>query len=244
MILAAGLGSRLGKLTSKIPKALITINGKPMLEFTIERLKRQGINKVLVNVHHHADMVLSFLEKQDLGIDIIISDERDALLDTGGALLKAADFFEGDDPILVHNVDIISQLDLNALVTYHDQNESLATLCVRKRKSGRALLFDNKMKLTGWTNIEKQVFKWVGGATSNHQTYAFSGVYLVNPEFVEKIPFTGKFSIIDAWLNMARQENIFGFEDTSDIWFDLGTKEKITAAEKVLQSVNHKTSIF
>lgn len=233
MILAAGLGTRLGEMTESKPKALIEIYGVPMIERVILHLKSQGIEKFMVNIHHHGEQIIDFLAKhENFGVEITISDERNELLDTGGAILKAADFFNGDEPVLIHNVDVYSEVNIDKLLEYHNFKESFATLCVRKRSSGRALIFDNRNQLIGWVNMDDCIYKWVKRPLNRFQTLAYNGVYLVNPEFVTKIPFTGKFSIIDCWLEMAKTRKIMGYIDDSQAWFDYGTPEKINAAEK------------
>ncbi len=232
-ILAAGLGTRLGSLTADKPKALVEVNGKSMLENLVMHLKSQGIQQFLINIHHFAEKVIQHVkDKNNFGVDITFSDESQELLNTGGAIINAADFFKGDEIILVHNVDVASGMKLEELANYHKQKDALVTLCVRKRESSRALLFDEKMQLGGWANLVQDDYKWVGKPMKNYETFAYSGVYLAQPNFAEKLPFTGRFSIIDAWLKMAATERIVGFKDFSDYWFDLGTKEKIAVAEE------------
>lgn len=234
---AAGLGTRLGKLSESKPKALVKVAGVPMLELTIERLKKVGFRKFIVNVHHFGDELIDFIKQRDyFGVDLQISDERSELLDTGGAIQKAASLFGGDEPVLVHNVDVISEIDFHQLLESHQKQDALVSLCVRKRKSGRALLFDAKMLLKGWANLEKNEFKWVDYPLEKYHPFAFNGIYLFNPGFEKKLPFRGKFSIIDALLTMAKTENIIGFEDHSPFWFDLGTPEKIKVAEAYLKN--------
>lgn len=235
-ILAAGLGTRLGKITDEKPKALSEVKGTPMLKLVIEKLLKEGISEFIINIHHHGQQVLNFLnDHNNFGTTIHISDERDLLLDTGGAIAKAKEYFTGNDPVLIHNVDVISSLDLQVLDKYHINKKALATLCVRKRKSSRQLLFDDEMKLVGWHNVKTGEFKWTDSEKANYQFFAYSGIYLVNPEFARKIPFTGKFSIIDAWLKMASAHPIFGYLDDSPVWFDLGTEAKIAEAENYLK---------
>ncbi|NOX84367.1 MAG: NTP transferase domain-containing protein [Chlorobi bacterium] len=237
IILAAGLGTRMGEVTRDKPKALVQVNGVPMLGLLIERLKKQGIKKFMVNVHHFGDQVINYIEKNGrFGVDISVSDERNELLDTGGAILKARDFFHGDEHVLVHNVDVLSDVNLIKLLNDHQNSDALASLVVRKRKSGRALLFDGDMQLTGWADLENKKYKWVNVPVEDFETFAYSGIYLATPSFAEKLPFTGCFSIIDALLKMAKTERIIGWPDASPVWFDLGTKEKIIAAEKYLKS--------
>lgn len=238
MILAAGLGTRMGELTRDKPKALVPVNGVPMLGMLIERLKKQGIEQFLVNVYHFGQQVIDYIESNNrFGVEISVSDERGELLDTGGALMKAKKFFEGNEPVLVHNVDVLSDLNLKKLESCHRETGALATLVVRKRKSDRALLFDDEMKLKGWTNREKGEYKWVIKPVENFTTFAYSGIYLASPLFVDKLPFTGRFSIINAWLKMAKTERIGAYADISEFWFDLGTKEKIRMAEKYLATI-------
>jgi NDP-sugar pyrophosphorylase family protein len=238
-ILAAGLGTRLGELTADKPKALVEVNGKSMLENLLLHLKKQGIQQFLINVHHFAGKVMQHVEDNNsFGVDITFSDERQALLDTGGAIRKAARFFNGNEPVLVHNVDVATGMNLRELAAYHDKKNALATLCVRKRNSTRALLFDKEMQLGGWAHLEKNDFKWVHHPLTDFNSFAYSGIYLVQPEFAKKLPFSGRFSIIDAWLKMAKTERITGYEDRSDYWFDLGTKEKIAIAEKYMNDKN------
>jgi len=236
-ILAAGLGTRLGDLSKNKPKALVKINDRVLLGVLINHLKDQGFNEFLINVHHHGQMVIDYLnENNNFGVQIQISDERDELLDTGGAIIKASDFFIGNEPILIHNVDIISEVDYAELLNYHLKNKSLASLCVRKRNSDRALLFNDNMELKGWMNKKINKYKWVGSPLSNYSSFAFSGIYLVNPEFISKIKLTGKFSIIDAWLSIAGSNKIKAYLDNSENWFDLGTMEKIKLAESYLKN--------
>jgi len=236
-ILAAGLGTRLGELTKEIPKALVKINGEELLGILINHLKGNGYKEFLINVHHHAQMVINYLNKNNnFGVQIHISDERDELLDTGGAVLKASDYFTGKAPVLIHNVDIISEVDYPKLLNYHLKNQALASLCVRKRNSDRALLFNDNMELKGWMKKKTNEYKWVGSPLTNYSSFAFSGIYLVNPEFINKIKLTGNFSIIDAWLSIAGSNKIRAYLDSSENWFDLGTMEKIKLAESYLKN--------
>lgn len=238
-ILAAGLGTRLGDQTTKKPKALVEFNGKPMLQQLIERLIKSGISEFVINIHHHGNQIIEFLENNNnFGVEIIISDEQEKLLNTGGAILKAGNYFTGNDPILVHNADVFSDINLKTLNDYHLRNNDLATLCVRKRESGRALLFNVEMQLSGWMNIQTNQFKWVDNPIDDYQAYAYSGIYLINPKFFQNIPMNGSFSIIDALLIMAKKHKISGFHDLSNIWFDLGTQDKIAKAENFLKVNN------
>lgn len=232
IILAAGLGTRLKEVTANKPKALIEVNGITMLENVIQKLKNQGINDFLINIHHFGQSIIDYLNDNDnFGVNITVSDEREQLLDTGGAILKAKNFIRGGEPVIVHNVDIISDISVQDLLKYHNTNNSVATLCVRKRNSGRGLLFNNNMHLVGWTNIKKQEFKWVKDNPTDYNLFAFSGIYMIAPNFADLITQTGSFSIIDTWLEIANDSVISGWVDTSPKWHDLGTIEKINIAE-------------
>ncbi len=233
VILAAGLGSRLKKLTKDTPKALVKVNGTTMLESLILRLKKQGFDEFLINIHHHGLKIIDYLTiNNNFGVNITISDERNKLLDTGGAILKAKDFIIGNDPVLIHNVDIISDLQFDLLREYHNSKNSIATLCVRERETNRGLLFNNNMLLTGWVNKSKNQFKWVKSEQSSFHNYAYSGIYMINPDFISEITFRGQFSIIDAWLDIAGRKDISGYVDDSLVWHDLGTIDKINTVEQ------------
>ncbi len=233
IILSAGLGTRLKEITKTKPKALVEVKGVTMLERVILKLSSEGVTEFLVNIHHKGQDIIDFLiAKNHFGLNIKISDERDQLLNTGGAILKAEDFIVGNDPILVHNVDIVSDVSINDLLEYHKSNDCIATLCVRERYTNRYLLFDNDINLIGWTNQKAGSFKWVGHSAEVYKKLAFSGIYLISPDFINKIKQKGEFSIIDSWLDIAKIETIKGYIDNSNVWHDLGTSERIKNAEK------------
>lgn len=236
MILAAGLGTRLSSLTFNKPKALVEVDGIPMLHRLLLKLKENGFKQVMINLHHHASQIKESVElNQGFGLDVFFSDETNELLDTGGALVKARDFFTGDSPILVHNADILTNLNLNDLLQFHKRQHAKASLFVSHRNSGRALLFNARNELKGWTNVSTNSFKWTDGEQKNCHPLAFNGIWLAEPDFIQHLPFSGRFSIIDAWLAMAPGHKIVGFEDNSATWFDMGTPEKIAAAEQFLK---------
>lgn len=240
-ILAAGVGSRLKPITGNKPKALVEFNGKPMLQGLIERLKAQGFNQLLINVHHFGDMIIDFLKQHDnFGIDIKISDERDQLLDTGGAIVKAGWFFEGESPVLVHNVDIFSNLNFKDLIQKHRNSKALISLIVRERASSRKLLFDNNMQLTGWKNVKTGEYKWVNQKQEQYREIAYSGIYVASPGYPEQIKDSGSFSIIPQWLQIAKHHVINAEMHNEGLWFDLGTINKIKDAEKAI--TNNKLS--
>lgn len=232
IILAAGLGTRLKNITQNKPKALVEVNGKTMLEIVILNLKARGFNNLLINIHHKGNLIIDFLaNNNNFGVNITISDERQSILDTGGAILKAKNFIEGNQPVLVHNVDIISDVNIKSLMEHHRKSNSIATLCVRKRNTQRLLLFNNSLHLIGWVNIKKKEFRWVKKSHSNYDMFAFSGIYVISPKFTELITQTGKFSIIDSWLDIAKKNILSAYIDTSKQWSDLGTIEKINFVE-------------
>lgn len=240
MILAAGLGTRLKPLTDHKPKALVEIAGKPMLEWVILKLIKTGIKEIIINVHHYPEQVLSFLEeKKNFGIDIAISDESDALLDSGGAILKASSFLNNDEAFLVHNVDVVTDLDISALAKYHAQKQALATLAVRQRQSSRYLLFDSTMRLKAWQNTS------TGQHIGLKQTpemplkpLAFSGVYLISPKISPLITETACFPVIEMFLRLAPEYLIQGYCHDEGWWFDLGKEANMKEAALKLVSTH------
>lgn len=235
-ILAAGLGSRLGDLTKDKPKALVQLNGEELLGRLINCLKNQGFDQFLINIHHHGQMVIDYLKaNKQFGVEIQYSDERSELLDTGGAILKARHFFNSNEAVLIHNVDIISDVNFKEMLSFHIKNDALATLCIRKRETNRSLIFNHQMRLKGWMNKKTNEFKWVDSSLADYLTFAYSGVYFAAPEFPDYLSYTGKFSVIDGWLSIAKSKLINGYHDTSESWFDLGTPEKLSMAANYLK---------
>jgi len=237
LIFAAGLGTRLKEHTSDKPKALVQLAGKPLLQHVIEKLISHHINDITINVFHFADQVISFLKNQSFpGITIHISDEREELLDTGGGLKKAEIFLSGDEPILIYNVDVISNLDLNLLENDHRISGSLATLVVRQRDTSRYLMFDQHLQLAGWKNFSSGETKISREAEfANSVPYAFSGIQIVQPEIFKLITETGRFPIMDLYLRLAQTESIHGFVDNSTIWMDLGKPDQLQMAETLFR---------
>ncbi len=237
MILAAGLGTRLGEITGNQPKALVPFHGKPMLEQLLLRMKKQGIRQVLINVYHFEKQIIDFVKNHNnFDLDIQFSNEKEQLLDTGGAIWFARSFFQGKEPVLVHNVDIYSDLDFLQMKQQFEAAKALAGLVVRKRRTSRYLLFDNEQRLAGWENSKTGEQKWVIEKPEKYTRMAFSGIYYVMPEFPQLLPFRGKFSIVDVWLKMAKTNLISALPDTSSTWFDLGTPEKLREAEEKTKS--------
>jgi NDP-sugar pyrophosphorylase family protein len=237
LIFAAGLGTRLRPLTNDKPKALVEINGKTLLQITVEKLVAFGFNEILVNVHHFADLMIATIEKNNgWGAKITISDERNELLETGGGLKKAAWFFDDGKPFLIHNVDVIHDLDLGKLYQYHLQNEALATLAIRKRSTSRYLLFNNEMELRGWQNIKTGEVKIAKATIGQLWSFGFSGIHIMSPTIFSLLTETGKFSIINPYLRLAKTELIQGFDHSDSVWIDVGKHESLETARHFLKT--------
>ena len=237
LIFAAGLGTRLKEYTSDKPKALVQLAGKPLLQHVIEKLMAHQITDITINVFHFADQIISFLENHPFsGTQIHISDEREELLDTGGGLKKAELFLAGSEPILIYNVDVISNLDLNLLENDHRASGSLATLVVRQRETSRYLMFDQHFQLAGWKNFSNgETIISREDIFSGAKPFAFSGIHIVQPKIFKLISEEGKFSIMNLYLRLAQTEAIKGFVDTSTIWMDLGKPEQLQLAETLFK---------
>lgn len=231
IIFAAGLGTRLRPLTDNAPKALVEINGKTLLEIQIEKLIDFGIDQIIVNVHHFADQVKAFIEKKKFRVQIEISDESGQLLDTGGGLKKAKWFLKDSNPFLVHNVDVLSDIDLNKMLSFHNENQALATLAVRKRKSSRYFLFNNENLLSGWQNVKTNE-KVITREAENLHSFAFSGIHLIDPKIFSHFPSKEVFSIVEIYLNLSKHSKIEAFRHDESKWFDVGTSEKLKEAEQ------------
>ena len=217
MVLAAGLGTRLRPLTDTRPKALVEIGGRTLLEITLERLRAYRIHEVIINVHHFADMMVEYLKaKNNFGMQIQISREE-TLLDTGGGLKKAAWFFSGDtEPFVLHNVDVITTIDLHEMARYHTSNRALATLAVRERPTSRPLAFDENLQLRG------------RGAG-----FAFSGIHVISPQLLPRLTEEGVFSIIDSYIRLASHgEKILGFRADQYSWRDVGRLQDLKQVDK------------
>ena len=239
MILAAGLGTRLRPLTENLPKALVEINGRTLLEITLEHLQSFGIREVIVNVHHHAEKIIEYLKtKNNLGMQIAISREDDLLLDTGGGLKKAAWFFlenNSDNPFLLHNVDVLSTIDLRKMVEAHTEKSALATLAVQERKSSRQLLFGENGPLCGRRKGAGSPDEIVRPSTTL-QPLAFSGIHVISPRLLKLITEDGVFSIIDTYLRLAGSgEKISAFRADEYYWRDLGRPEDLVQASNDLR---------
>lgn len=240
MIFAAGLGKRLRPLTENQPKALVEIAGKSLLEWNILRLKAKGISEIVINIHHHAAQIRSFLKENYP--EVQISDESDELLDTGGALLKAAPLLQGDEPILLHNVDVLSTIDISALLAYHQSKGGIATLAVREREGSRKLLFGEEDWLfCGWEDKDIDL-KRISRRQRTFVERGFSGIHIIEPQLLDKIREKGRFSIIKSYLHIAKIANIYGYEHNEDAWFDAGTIERLKTAETNWEKLDYEIS--
>lgn len=239
MVLAAGLGTRLRPLTDDRPKALVEVNGRTLLEITLLRLRRFGVHEVIVNVHHFADRIVDYLAaNQNFGMRIEVSREQD-LLDTGGGLKNAARFFledsgESDRPFLLHNVDVVSTIDLGRMMQFHNDRQALATLAVQGRTSSRYLLFSEEGQLCG-RRFEREDRTELARPAQNLEPLAFCGIHVISPRMLRMITEAGAFSIIETYLRLtACSQEILSFRADEYYWRDLGTIESLQNAAQDL----------
>lgn len=258
MIFAAGLGTRLKPITDSIPKALLPIGGKTLLEWQLEKLRQAGIHDVVINVHHFADMIEEFVREHDsFGMNIQFSSERDMLLETGGGLRKAADLLVGKsetpsgEPVLVMNVDVLSNIDLNAVIAAHNPDH-LATLVVSERKTQRYFVFNNDLVLRGWTNIATgeckpaSLSEWLNPSQSESQSQsesssrllAFSGMHIVSPRIFSLMQsWPEKFPIVDFYLKALETETIGAFVPADYRMMDIGKIDHLDEAKAFAESL-------
>jgi mannose-1-phosphate guanylyltransferase len=244
MILAAGRGTRLRPLTDNRPKALVEVADRPMLEIVLSRLREFGIREVIINVHHFANLILEYLKANDnFGMRIEVSYEE-VLLDTGGGLKKAAHFFLEDSnglegPFILHNVDVISTIDLRRMVQFHTDNHALATLAVQDRETSRYLLFDEQLQLCGRRSGCDQKTELVR-SSQQAESLAFSGIHVVSPRLFAMMMEEGVFSIITSYLHLAaRNEKILAFRADEYYWHDLGKPDSVLQATQDLKQKVH-----
>ena len=229
---AAGLGTRLLPLTEHRPKALVEVGGVPLLKIAIDNLARQGATRIVVNVHHFADMVIDYLQSHDWGTEVLVSNEKDKLLDTGGGLKKAAPLFKRDEPILIHNVDILSRINFRDLVELHKQEGNFVTLAVSVRDTSRFLLFADNGLLVGWNNRSTGETKWVDELVAKNRALAFSGIAVLEPGVLDVLPPCEiPYPIVPAYLNIAKEHRISYFIHSSSDWMDVGTPQSLNKAQ-------------
>jgi len=253
MIFSAGLGTRFKPWTDKHPKALAIVNGKSLLQRNIEYLQRYGMKDIIVNVHHFADQVEDALKKNEgWGSHVIISDEREELLDTGGGLLKAKELFTPGEKFITCNVDILTDLDINKLITFHEKHKPLISFAITNRKTSRYLLFDENNRLCGWRNTMTGEERPPGNFFKNKYPSSLKGEERKFPliekayscvvvfeydifRLMEENNFTRKFSLIDVYLALASQHLIIGYDHSGDRLVDVGKPESIALAESIFQ---------
>ncbi|MCR4659658.1 MAG: NTP transferase domain-containing protein [Bacteroidales bacterium] len=235
LLLAAGLGTRLRPLTNDRPKALVEVGGMTLLERNLLNLRSQGVVRVVVNVHHFAEQVEAFLASRSWGMEVIVSDERDQLLDTGGGLSKASRYFVDSMNIAVHNVDILSNVRLLDLETEMITTGADAVLAVCKRQTSRYLLFSSDGNLVGWHNSASGEYLWVNEAISDYKCLAFSGISLYNPYLVKQLPPADHpYPLIPALLNLAKNHTIKCLEHPCQGWLDVGKPETLAEANSFI----------
>ena len=232
MIFAAGLGTRFKPWTDRHPKALAVVNGKTLLQRTVEYLQQYGIDEVVVNVHHFADQITEAIDKaKGWGSRIIISDERDEVLETGGGLLKAKEHLRGST-FLTINVDILTDLNLKAFLTFHQQESATISLAVTGRETTRYLLFNEYNRLCGWRNTAP-FRERIAVQADNYLQKGYSGIALFEPAVFDAITQSGKFSLIDVYLSMAPEYKIAGYDHTEGKVIDVGRPESVPVAESM-----------
>lgn len=236
MIMAAGKGTRLGKITETIPKVLVDINGKSLLQLAVEKCTRYGFDDIIVNVHHLADKAEEEINRlKKSGFRITVSDERDLLLENGGGLFKARGFFD-KSPFLVYNADIVSDLDLSALYRFHKKSNSLATLSVRNRKGNRFLLVDSDGILKGWCNKATGEKILAGEVKEDLSEVGFSSMQIIDPEIFNYMK-EGIYTIVSLYLELAPSHKIVTYRWDEGYWFNVGTPEDLGNVTAFLKSI-------
>jgi NDP-sugar pyrophosphorylase family protein len=237
IIFAAGIGSRLGKITEDQPKALVEIGGKALLEIAIRKLIKYGFDEIIINVHHFADRIEEFLEeKRNFNIRIELSDEREQLLETGGGLMKASWFFDDHQPFLTYNVDVLTNLDILSLLRYHQGTGALVSLACKERNTQRYFLTDKNNRLVGWENTEtgERIDSLPAGDTVNRVGY--SGISVVDPELYNLVTEKGAFSLTSLYLRLAAENPIIIYRHDADLWIDIGKPEQLNTARDYFQT--------
>ena len=262
MIFAAGLGTRLKPLTDRIPKALVRVGGKPLIEYVLKNLVAAGSKRIVVNVHHFANQIIEYLQQNDFGVDICVSDETEMLLDTGGGIKNAAPFFNTSEPVLIHNVDILSNVDLRALYNYACEAEIEqkvdAVLLVSLRKTKRYLIFNKDMRLVGWTNVDTGEVKspyetlreltftqpYDNNNVTNEQygytLFAFSGIHIIGNKVFEAMnEYSAKFPIMDFYLQYAKDLHFVGKVKNNLKLMDVGKLDTLAEADAFVKQLGY-----
>lgn len=239
MIFAAGLGTRLAPLTDTCPKALIEVGGKPMLRRVIDRLVSAGVSRIVVNVHHHADMVKDYLSSNDFGVEVLVSDESDMLLDTGGGVVKAISMLDGDEPVMLYNADIFSDFPIEDMLSAHLAGRADVTLLTQDRNTSRYLLFDDSGIMKGWCNKSTGEVRspFDTDVVSSCSPLAFGGVHIVNPEVLQKLKSYNpkdKFSITPFYIDSCDTLSIRSYQPAEKYtWVDIGRPDSLAFAREI-----------
>lgn len=238
MILAAGIGKRLRPLTDTIPKPLIPINGKPLIEYVVDQLKLYGVAQIVVNVHHHSQKMIQFFkDNNNFGLEVEFSDESQQLMNTGGGIVKAKHFFSKKEPFLVYASDVITNLNLDKMLAFHKENKSLVTLAVKDRETTRSLIFNSEMQLCGWRdNISGEEIQC--RSIDNEISLGFSCAHIIEPELFDLVTEQGAFNITDMYLRLASKHTIKGFRHDNDYWLEFGRYENIESTAKQLKEIS------
>lgn len=241
MVFAAGLGTRLRPLTNNMPKALVPLDGIPMLQRVICNIRDCGITDIVVNIHHFGQQIIDFLvQNHNFDVNITISDERDLLLDTGGGILKARALLDDDEPFLVHNADIFTDLKLKDIINSHNNSNADVTLLVKQRDTQRYLVFNEQNRMIGWTNISSGETKPAGLLLNDtHHKLAFGGIHIISPSIFDslsKFSSEPKFSIMQYYIASCNSINIQGFNPDGYNWFDIGKIDTLHKAEDFLHA--------
>lgn len=233
IIFAAGIGSRLGELTGNKPKALVEISGITLLEAAIRKLKKYGIDEIIINVHHFADMIEEFLWKnRNFDIRIELSDEREQLLETGGGLMKASWFFDDNKPFLTYNVDVLTSLDITSLIVFHKESDSLVSLACKKRNTERYFLTDKSNRLCGWENIKTGDRIDAIHSEGAVERVGYSCVTVMNPEIFDLIGEKGVFSLTPIFLRLTEKHPVMVYKHDQDYWTDIANQKRFDEANE------------
>lgn len=235
MILAAGRGTRLQPLTKTTPKALVRLSDKPLLDYVLQKLKDTRVQEVVINLHHFADQIKTYIEKKPIsGLKISFSYEKE-LLDTGGGLKKASWFFNDKQPFILHNVDVLSEIDLTEMLKFHLDQTADVTLAVKDRKTSRYFLFDKHRGLAGWESVKDKKVEMVRNTGEDLKRLSFLGIHILSPRIFSYFPEADEFSIIPFYLDLARQQRrILAYDCPDEFWLDVGKKENLKAAQEWL----------
>ncbi|MBS0001097.1 MAG: NTP transferase domain-containing protein [Cyclobacteriaceae bacterium] len=235
MILAAGLGTRLRPLTESIPKALVSIHGMPIIGIIIRRLINFGFTEIIINLHYLPEKIISYIETLNLpGINFYFTHETEKILDTGGGIKNARKYLNDGEPFLVHNVDVISDIDLYRMYRFHQPAKAMATLAVKGKNSQRSLLFDKDWLLAGWENRNTGERKFIRPSGREGLTpTGFCGIHVISPDIFDLMQKTEVFSIINTYIELAASYRIYGYPVEDNLWMDIGSHKQLEEASQI-----------